>query len=84
MTCAVMVRRVRGTAGRWGFHRLAEPSARRLVEAAGIRRGDLVLDIGAGDGGLTRPLALDHGATLAIEAHPRRAGICELGSPAGP
>jgi 23S rRNA (adenine-N6)-dimethyltransferase len=58
---------------RWGYHRLAEPSARRLVEAAGIRRGDLVLDIGAGDGVLTQ-LALEHGArVVAIEAHPGRA-----------
>jgi 23S rRNA (adenine-N6)-dimethyltransferase len=57
----------------WGWHQLADDWARRLVLAAGIRPGDLVLDIGAGTGGLTRPL-VDVGArVIAVELHPRRA-----------
>jgi 23S rRNA (adenine-N6)-dimethyltransferase len=58
---------------RWGWHQLADDWARRLVLAAGIRPGDLVLDVGAGTGGLTRPL-VDLGArVIAFELHPRRA-----------
>jgi 23S rRNA (adenine-N6)-dimethyltransferase len=58
---------------RWGWHQLADDWARRLVRAAGITPGDLVLDIGAGAGALTGPL-LDLGArVIAVEMHPRRA-----------
>jgi 23S rRNA (adenine-N6)-dimethyltransferase len=58
---------------RWGWHQLADDWARRLVRAAGIQPGDLVLDIGAGTGGLTLPL-VDLGArVIAFELHPRRA-----------
>jgi 23S rRNA (adenine-N6)-dimethyltransferase len=58
---------------RWGWHQLADDWARRLVLAADIRPGDLVLDIGAGTGGLTLPL-VDLGArVVAFELHPRRA-----------
>ncbi len=35
--------------------------------------GDLVLDVGAGDGAITRPLAASGARVVAIEAHPRRA-----------
>ena len=58
---------------RWGYHRLADRWARRLVDQADVGRGDLVLDIGAGDGAITRPLAASGARVLAIEAHPRRA-----------
>ena len=57
----------------WGWHQLADTSARRLVATAGIRPGDLVLDIGAGTGALTAPL-VDAGArVIAFELHPGRA-----------
>lgn len=56
----------------WGWHRLADAWATRLVEEAAIGSGTLVLDVGAGDGALTRPL-LDAGAhVVAVELHPRR------------
>jgi len=40
-------------AEQWGWHRLADRQAQRIVAAAGVRAGELVLDIGAGDGALT-------------------------------
>jgi 23S rRNA (adenine-N6)-dimethyltransferase len=58
---------------RWGWHRLTDDWARRLVLAAGVTPGELVLDVGAGSGALTRPL-VDIGArVIAVELHPRRA-----------
>jgi len=54
---------------RWGWHRLDTQWAERLVDNAGIRPGDLVLDIGAGSGALTGPL-LERGArVIAFELH---------------
>lgn len=58
---------------RWGFHELTEPWAHRLVGSAGIRPGDLVLDVGAGHGSITAKL-VDAGArVVAVELHPARA-----------
>jgi 23S rRNA (adenine-N6)-dimethyltransferase len=58
---------------RWGWHQLADGWARRLVSAAGINPGDLVLDVGAGTGALTGAL-VDAGArVIAVELHPQRA-----------
>ena len=57
---------------RWGWHQLSDPWADQLVRSAGIRRGDLVVDIGAGAGAITRPL-LERGArVVAVELHPGR------------
>jgi 23S rRNA (adenine-N6)-dimethyltransferase len=57
----------------WGFHQLGPDWAERLVADAAVRRGDLVLDVGAGLGALTVPL-LDAGArVIAVELHPDRA-----------
>ncbi len=61
--------------GAWGWHRLDSRWARRVVDAAGIGPGELVLDIGAGDGALTAPLVAAGARVIAIELHPRRAAL---------
>jgi 23S rRNA (adenine-N6)-dimethyltransferase len=58
---------------RWGFHRLCDDVAARVVAAAGIAPGDLVVDLGAGDGALTRPLLEAGARVVAVELH---AGRC--------
>lgn len=45
--------------------------AQSLVEMAGVESNDLVLDIGAGKGALTLPLAQKAGRVLAIENDPQ-------------
>jgi 23S rRNA (adenine-N6)-dimethyltransferase len=60
----------------WGWHQLSDPWARRLVERADIRPGDLVLDIGAGRGAITHHLVRAGAHVVAIELHPRR--VAEL------
>jgi 23S rRNA (adenine-N6)-dimethyltransferase len=58
---------------RWGWHQLDADWARALVEIAGIRPGELVVDVGAGKGAVTRPL-VDAGArVIAVELHFGRA-----------
>jgi 23S rRNA (adenine-N6)-dimethyltransferase len=58
---------------RWGWHQLDDRWADRIVADAGIRRGELVVDVGAGLGALTRAL-VDAGArVVAVELHPDRA-----------
>lgn len=57
----------------WGWHRLVDEWAERIVGAARVRPGELVVDVGAGDGALTGHL-LDAGArVVAVELHPGRA-----------
>jgi len=63
---------VAGARRRWGWHRLAEDWAERIVEGAGVVPGDLVLDVGAGDGALTAPLLARGAKVVAVEAHPGR------------
>jgi 23S rRNA (adenine-N6)-dimethyltransferase len=57
----------------WGWHPLTDEWAARIVAEATVRPGDLVLDIGAGTGAITRHL-VDAGArVLAVELHAGRA-----------
>ena len=58
---------------RWGFHQLSDIWAGRIVEAARIRPGDLVLDVGAGNGALTGHLLASGARVVAVELHPGRA-----------
>lgn len=63
----------RPSRNRWGWHRLDPDWADHLVASAGIRRGDLVVDVGAGDGALTAPLLAAGARVIAVELHPGRA-----------
>jgi 23S rRNA (adenine-N6)-dimethyltransferase len=57
----------------WDWYRLDRAWAERLVAASGVGPGDLVLDIGAGDGALTAPLVASGARVIAVELHPKRA-----------
>lgn len=60
-------------ARRWGWHPLRADWAERVVAAAPVRATDVVCDLGAGLGALTRPLAATGARVIAVELHPRRA-----------
>jgi 23S rRNA (adenine-N6)-dimethyltransferase len=57
----------------WGWHPLEPEWATRVVAASPVRPGDVVVDLGAGDGALTVPLARAGCRVLAVELHPGRA-----------
>ena len=59
----------------WGWHRLTDEWAARVVAAAAVRPGELVLDIGAGTGALTAPLVQAGARVVAVELHPGRAAL---------
>ena len=59
----------------WGWHRLTDEWAARVVAAAGVRPGELVLDLGAGQGALTAHLVRAGARVVAVELHPRRAAV---------
>lgn len=59
---------------RWGQHFLTHAStAERIVEAARLSPSDTVLEVGPGEGALTRPIAGVAARLLAIEIDPLRA-----------
>jgi 23S rRNA (adenine-N6)-dimethyltransferase len=65
---------VRAIAARyWGWHRLDRAWAARVAAAADVRPGDLVLDVGAGEGSLTEALLCAGARVIAVELHPGRA-----------
>ncbi len=59
----------------WGWHRLADEWAARIVAAAEVRPGELVLDIGAGEGALTAHLVRARARVVAVELNPRRVAV---------
>jgi 23S rRNA (adenine-N6)-dimethyltransferase len=59
----------------WGWHRLDDEWAARVVAAAAVRPGELVLDIGAGTGALTGHLVRAGARVVAVELHPGRAAL---------
>jgi 23S rRNA (adenine-N6)-dimethyltransferase len=63
----------RNAAVPWAWYRLADEFAVALVETSGVRAGDLVYDLGAGDGTITRCLAARGARVIAFELHPARA-----------
>jgi 23S rRNA (adenine-N6)-dimethyltransferase len=60
---------------RWGWHQLDPEWARWLVAEAGLPRGAVVLDVGAGHGALTVPLVDSGARVIAVEAHRQRAEL---------
>jgi len=59
----------------WGWHQLDDQWAARVVAAADVRPGQLVLDIGAGTGALTGHLVRAGARVVAVELHPGRAAL---------
>ncbi|GIJ46922.1 23S rRNA (adenine(2058)-N(6))-methyltransferase Erm(37) [Virgisporangium aliadipatigenens] len=62
-----------GSRRSWGWHPLVDRWAERVVADAGVRAGELVVDLGAGRGALTRHLVRAGARVLAVELHPGRA-----------
>ena len=59
----------------WGWHALTAEAATDLVDRARVRRHDLVLDVGAGDGAITEQLLRAGARVVAVELHPARCSV---------
>jgi 23S rRNA (adenine-N6)-dimethyltransferase len=66
---------VPGSRRAWGWHRLTDEWAARVVAEANVRPGALVLDIGAGEGALTAQLLRAGARVIAVELNSRRAQV---------
>lgn len=75
----------------WGWHRLHDEWAARVVSAAAVRPGELVFDIGAGEGALTahlvragarvlRTLLAPNSGLVAADLVLQRALVCKFAS----
>jgi 23S rRNA (adenine-N6)-dimethyltransferase len=64
-----------GSRRAWGWHRLDDDWAARVVAAAGVRPGELVLDIGAGEGALTAHLLATGARVVAVELNAGRVRV---------
>lgn len=59
----------------WGWHPLVDEWAARIVADARVEAGDLVVDLGAGEGALTGHLVAAGARVIAVELHPLRAEL---------
>lgn len=59
----------------WGWHRLDDGAAAHVVRRAGIAPGELVVDLGAGNGALTAALVEAGARVVAVELHPARLDV---------
>ena len=57
----------------WGWYRLTDAWAQRVVDESGVGAGQLVVDIGAGLGALVGPLLASGARVVAVELHDTRA-----------
>lgn len=57
----------------WGWYRLTDSWAQRVVDESGVGAGQLVVDIGAGLGALVGPLLATGARVVAVELHDGRA-----------
>jgi 23S rRNA (adenine-N6)-dimethyltransferase len=64
-----------GSRRSWGWHRLDDDWAARVVAAARVRPGELVLDIGAGEGALTGHLLAAGARVVAVELNAGRVRV---------
>jgi 23S rRNA (adenine-N6)-dimethyltransferase len=62
---------------RWGWHRLTDSWADTIVADAAVRRGELVLDVGAGEGAITAALTRAGAHVIAVELHPGRVQVLQ-------
>lgn len=59
----------------WGWHCLNRKWANEIVQISHVSSRDLVLDVGAGSGALTVPLAATGARVIAVELHAERAAL---------